>query len=122
MIVVKIYMWPFGDKSKERLLGQAAIDNRGVAREDDPERNIVRGERRYGVRIFKGERFGGPGDDVDVSGKQPKRTVWKEGTVRGHRPRAGRRSRGEWDLVGGALKVLLGNRLDDYTEDDSGAA
>jgi hypothetical protein len=111
MLVVKVCMWPGGDRSKERVMSVAAIDLLGQANADQPDIGVRRGERRYRVRLFKDVEFGGPdatGDLVDV---------WRSGRVRGHLP--GRR--GIWDLIGGALKVILKERLDDYVDGDSEA-
>ena len=111
MIVVKVYMWPHGDQAEERLLTQATIDFQGEAKQDGD--GIVRGERAYRVQLLKETMFNGPreGDEIRpsiVSGEK----VWKGGFVRGHFPGVGKR--GTWDLIGGALKVLLGERLDRY--------
>ena len=104
MIVVKIYLWPGGDQKRESLLSQAAIDCQGVHEET--------GERRYRVRIAKGVQFGGPKD-----GERPENgPLWRSGAVRGHFP--GRR--GEWDLVAGALRQVLGlARLVTYRADQA---
>ncbi|MCI0347116.1 MAG: hypothetical protein L0221_17020, partial [Chloroflexi bacterium] len=91
-----------------RLLSTAALDCIGVAKRDDPVQGVKQGERAYRVRIFKDAQFGGPGLDDDL-GHAP---VWRQGFVRGHIPGVGRR--GTWDLLGGALGVLLKGRLDPY--------
>lgn len=111
MMVVKVYMWPGGDADAEELLCQATFDCQGEATRDAPELGVRQGERGYRVRLLKGPRFGGPGEGAEVRPQYvQKRKVWKEGFVRGHLP--GRR--GEWDLIGGALRVLLGSRLNPY--------
>jgi hypothetical protein len=112
MLVVKVCMWPGGDRARERVVSVAAIDLLGQANEDRPDIGVRKGERRYRVRLFKDVEFGGP----DASGDLPA-TTWRTGRVRGHLP--GRR--GVWDLIGGALKVVLRDRLDDYVEGDSEA-
>ena len=121
MLVVKVYLWPGGRRDREELLSQATIDMQGIAHHDDPALGVKRGERRYRVRLLKGTRFGGLGDDVDVNPHLvSKSKVWREGTVRGHLPGGrGRAARGTWDLIGGALKALLGSRLDPYVNDDT---
>lgn len=116
MMVVKVYMWPGGEQEQEYLLAQSTFVCLGEARRDCPARGILEGERAYDVAVLKGPRFGGPEDGADVrpSAIAP-RQVWREGRVRGHHPRGpGRHSRGEWDLIGGALKVLLGRRIRTY--------
>ncbi len=116
MLVVKVYMWPGGDKTKERLQCQATLDCIGVANHDDDALGVREGERAYRVRLLKGVQFGGPNDDADVRPDLvPASKVWRQGIVRGHRPN-GRPARGAWDIVGGALKVLLGNRLNPYAD------
>ena len=109
MVVVKIYMWPGGDQSRERLLSQASIACIGEASQDQGD--VRRGERAYRVRLFKDTSFRGPRDGEDLA-RLPRSKVWREGTVRGHRPG----QRGAWDLVGGALQVLLGRRLRPYVD------
>ena len=43
------------------------------------------------------------------------RDVWKNLTVTGHTTGLpGHKARGTWDLIGGALKVILGGRLSEY--------
>lgn len=118
MLVVKVYLWPRGDKRRETLLCQATLDLQGQAQHDVPELGVVEGERRYQVQLLKGTQFGGPGAGADVNpGLLKKSAVWKRGMVRGHRPGGrGRAARGVWDLLGGALKVLLGDRLEPYVE------
>lgn len=111
MLVVKVEMWPGGDSTKARVMSVAAIDLLGQANADRPEIGVRKGERRYRVRLFKDTAFGGP----DASGDLTNAPVWRGGRVRGHI--AGRR--GVWDLIGGAIKVLLRDRLDDYVEGDS---
>lgn len=115
MVVVKVCMWPQGDRTKERVLSVAAIDLLGQANEDRPEIGVRKGERRYRVRLFKDTSFHGPDGSKDLPVSE--RALWKHGTVRGHMPGP----RGAWDLVGGALRVLLGSRLDDYVPGESEA-
>lgn len=117
MLVVKVYMWPGGDQDREHLVCQGTLDCQGVAAHDDG--TVKKGERRYRVRLLKGTLFGGPGDGDDVRPDNvPRSKVWKEAMVRGHRPDGrGSAARGVWDLVGGALKVILGRRLSPYVLD-----
>lgn len=103
MLVVKIYMWPDGDWTRERLVSVGTFGLVNVAK------NKV---RTYHVRLLKEPRFGGPTDSAPparISQPHP-RSVWRQGIVTGHRPGP----RGAWDLVGGALRVLLDRRLADY--------
>lgn len=117
MVVVKVYLWPQGDQAQEELLGQATLSCVGEAKRDDPARGVLKGERAYDVQILKAPRYGGPDDGDDVRPSNTKGKVWRSGRVRGHLPRGpGRHSRGEWDLIGGALKVLLGGRLRTYVD------
>ena len=59
--------------------------------------------------------FGGPDGSKPLPASE--RALWKQGTVRGHMPGP----RGAWDLVGGALKVLIGPRLTEYVSGESEA-
>lgn len=120
MMVVKVYMWPGGRQDEERLMAQASFACQGVAKRDDPELGVLRGERAYKVRLMKGLQFRGPKDGADLA-RAPKSWVWKEGLVRGHRPhQRGAKARGVWDLIGGALGVILGKRLDPYADASAG--
>jgi hypothetical protein len=105
MVVVKILMWPGGDRARERVLSIATLSLLGQAAADRPDLGVVRGERAYRVRLFKDTQFGGP-DGLSL----PLAGVWHQGTVRGHLPGP----RGGWDLLGGALRCLLHGRLDAY--------
>ena len=118
MMVVKVYMWPGGDQTREWLMTQATFSLLGRALRDAPELGVVRGERSYRVQLLKDTSFGGPADGKDVRPRQlRKRDVWREILVRGHRPGGkGRAARGVWDLVGGALGVMLGSRIDTIVE------
>lgn len=111
MVVVKLCMWPQGDWTKERVLSIGTIDLLGQANEDRPDIGVRKGERRYRVRLFRDTMFGGPDGSKDLRGEK----VWKQGTVRGHVPG----KRGAWDLIGGALKVLCGDRLWEYVQGES---
>lgn len=104
MFVVKLYMWPLGRHTSERFLGVATFSCIG---------QMPTGERAYNVRLFKAPEYGGPGpNDVERLQAPKQRDVWREGTIRGHFP--GRGKRGTWDLLGGALRSMLGSRLDGY--------
>lgn len=121
MMVVKIYMWPGGDESRERLMAHATFSLLGVAKHD--EGDVKKGERIYLVQLLKDVDFGGPQEGGVIRPDQVrKRDVWRDGIVRGHRPPISP-ARGTWDLIGGALKALLGRRLDPYVktsfEDDT---
>lgn len=108
MVVIKAMMWPGGSPGMEYPLSIATLTCTGHAPET--------GERCYEVRLLKGHRFGGPGPDDVERIRQPKsRDVWRSFVVRGHFPaRRGGQARGLWDLLGGALKVGLGFRLNSY--------
>jgi hypothetical protein len=108
MLVVKVCMWPAGDRTKERVLSVAALDCTGQANADRPDIGVRKGERRYRVRLFKDVEFGGPDGSTDLETAP----VWRAGYVRGHIPGP----RGVWDLVGGALKRILKDRLDPYVD------
>ena len=110
MIVVKIEMWPKGDASKARVLSIATLARIGVAKAAVGVTRV--GERAYTVRLLRDVEFGGPDGSDPVALRAG--TVWREGSVRGHTPGVGQR--GTWDLLGGALKVLLGNRLNQYVD------
>tara|TARA_B100001989_G_scaffold240807_1_gene206193 strand:- start:749 stop:1207 length:459 start_codon:yes stop_codon:yes gene_type:complete len=101
VLLVKIYMVPEGDESRAHLLSQATIDLQGT-REDG---------RWYRARLLKAPRFGGPGEGDPVRPHLvPEAQTFRSGWVGGHNPNI----RGEWDLLGGALRALLGARLDPY--------
>ena len=53
MMVVEVWMWPKGDRSRRYFLGAAAADLQGMAVEDDPERGLKKGERWYRIRALK---------------------------------------------------------------------
>ena len=113
MIVVKVLLWPGGDPSQERVEGIGLIDFQGQARADDPASGVKKGERAYRVRLLKMPQFGGPdGSDQGRVQHPAAHDIWREGYIRGHQPGP----RGAWDLLGGALNVLLGSRLRDYKE------
>lgn len=109
MMVLKLYMWPLGHSDRERFLGAALIDCQGQAVKDLPEQGVRRGERAYRVRLLKMPRFGGPSEE-QLTQTPRKRDIWRTGFVRGHLPG----KRGTWDLIGGALREMLGRRLDPY--------
>ena len=97
MDVVKLCMWPKGSRQGERVLaiGTLACISQNQA-----------GQRTYRVRLYKDTAFGGPDGSGDLHDGQ----IWREGIVGGHVP--GRR--GGWDLLGGALRLMLGPRLNPY--------
>jgi hypothetical protein len=105
MLVLRVEMWPGGDVTKKRTIGLAALALQGVT----PE-----GVRSYVVKLFKAPEFGGPATDEAVLSDP---AVWRQGVVTGHV--AG--PRGTWDLIGGALKVLLSERLNSYKKGEPNA-
>lgn len=114
MVVARIEMWPGGDHKRKFTLAIGTWACLGVAQRDDPAQGVRKGERAYRVRLFKDTSFNGPdGSDPDAIVCPRARDVWKEHLVRGHMPGP----RGVWDLLGGALDVLLGGRLRGYTAD-----
>lgn len=119
MIVVKVFLWPGGYQEGERLISQATIALEGIDESAPDRQRRVRAERWYRVRLLKGVAFGGPKDGANLS-REPRSKVWREGLVFGHSPGGkGAAARGEWDLIGGALKVLLGERLGTYRGEGS---
>lgn len=111
MIVVKVCMWPGGDPAHERVECIGLIDFQAQAKTDDASLGVRQGERAYRVRLLKMPQFGGPdGSDPERLRAPRASDVWREGYVRGHQPGP----RGAWDLLGGALAVLLGSRLGGY--------
>lgn len=86
MIVVKIELWPKGDKSKAQVLGEIEITNDAKGTQD---------LGNYNVKLFKWneERTGRGG-------------IWKQGKVAGFP----RKSRGPYDLLLRALLALVGDR------------
>lgn len=109
-MILKLYMWPRGRSDRERFLGAALIDCLGQAAKELPEQGLREGERAYRVRLLKMPRFGGPSEE-QLTQPPRKRDIWREGFVRGHLPG----KRGTWDLLGGALREMLGGRLKPYT-------
>lgn len=103
MVVVKVFMWPGGDESQERLMSVMTLACKGE----------LKGERRYEVRAFKDAAFlSDPQilEDPAALHRGAREHLWRTEVIRGHFPGP----RGVWDLVGGALKVTLGDRLARY--------
>ena len=98
MMVVLTEMWPEGDGSRRYPLSVATFTCMG--------QSAVPGDRLYRVRLYRDAQFGGP----TAKGPLASASTWRVGLVRGHVP--GRR--GVWDLVGGAISALLGERLTGY--------
>lgn len=82
MIVVRVELWPFGDKTRARHLGTAVIANDGTG---DPQTG------NYWVKLY---------------GKGEKRRLWRE-TVVADFPR---KRLLVWDLLYRALKNVVGER------------
>lgn len=116
MLVVKVEMWPNGDPSKARVLSAATFALEGIQRAAEAGGGVV---RSHAVKILKDADFipggGARFSDSQVYQAPTQRDVWKEGRITGHiTGRQGPHARGTWDLIGGALKVILGHRLDSY--------
>lgn len=114
MVVVKVCLWPGGRADQEQVLSIATLTLLGQAVRDEPSLGVRRGERAYRVLLFKGPEFGGPAEATEdvlrrasVLGRG---AIWKGGGVRGHFPGP----RGAWDLLGGALRGLLVDRIQGY--------
>ncbi len=107
MVVVKVYMWPRGDHEREELLGVGTL----------ALEQVTATGRSYRVTILKLASFieGGAERLADprTIHRPRSKDVWKRGHVRGHNPSY----RGPWDLLGGALRELLGGRLRSYRVD-----
>jgi hypothetical protein len=105
MMVLKLEMWPMGRHEKARCIGIATFSLVGL--------HQATKSRGYDVVLFKAPQFGGPGpDEVERIKARRRKDVWRTGRVAGHTPGVGKR--GTWDLIGGALNVLLGRRLQQY--------
>jgi len=120
MVVIKAFMWPNGDPSKEQFISAATLTCVGRLPEDDPSTGLAANTRLYRLTILKGESFGGPGlEALPTKARSPHHSdVWRKAHVGGHRP--GRR--GLWDVLGGALGSVLGGRLTDYRKLSAGDA
>lgn len=95
MVVIKLVMWPGGDSEKEYPLSIGTLDKVGPG--------------SYRIRLLKDAAFGGP-TEATREKVSDSRNVWKSGFVSGHFPGA----RGAWDLLGGALNAVLGERIVSY--------
>lgn len=109
MVVLRAEVWPQGDATKARSLGIATLALVEV---------MPTGERAYDVRFWKAPTAGGldvgcgelSADVVEAIISPRPTAIWRRGQVRGHWPLR----LGVWDVIGGAAKVLLGDRLTDY--------
>ena len=90
MVVVRIELWPMGDKARARVLGEAALTCTGTS-----------GDGRYGAYRVLLSKFGG-----FASG------IWRAGECSGH----DRVKRGPYDLLYRALGAVLGQRVPDHVE------
>ncbi len=95
MLEVTATMWPLGRQDRAYEMASLWLACQG--------QDQATGERSYKVALGKDKAFKGRPRD-------PQGPVWRRGFIAGHR--AG--PRGVWDLVGGALGVLLGSRLHGY--------
>lgn len=100
-MVVKAYMWPGGNPDREYFMGAATFALEEI--ESD-------GKRAYKVTLLKNPNFGGPVESELAEHYDNPRKIWRQGRIRGH----AYPQRGAWDLIGGALREMLGSRLRDY--------
>ena len=87
MIVIKIEMWPCGDSTQARLLGEGRICNVGGTAQ----------QGNYSVNLLKSPEYAKEGNIVKS---------WRKGTVTGF-PRL---KLGPWDLLLRGLVSAIGNR------------
>lgn len=89
MIVIRVELWPCGDRSRAQDLGEARITNTAPTLFGD------RSLGDYRVELLKGARYSRrPGE------------IWRWCTVRAFP----RRALGPWDLLHRALGQMLGGR------------
>lgn len=87
MLVVRVYIWPFGDRSRERLLQEATVVNVG----GDGERGD------YDVALSE------PGSGFAPDAKAPgEKSVWRRAKVKRHD-----RTLSPAHLIAKALKAAL---------------
>lgn len=109
MMVVKVEIWPGGDHTRARTTAVATWGHRGV---NDA------GQHCYDVTILKNLEYGGPAlpvtdlrpETVEAIKNPVAATVFKQACIGGHR----RGERGAWDLIGGSLGAILGDRVLPY--------
>lgn len=89
MIVIRVEMWPGGDKSKRRLMALGVITNLGTAS------SRARGD--YSVILSRVSR-------TATNSDQTRKMIWKRGRVLGFK----RDAFSVWYLLGTALYTLLG--------------
>lgn len=87
MIVIKIELWPLGDKTKAQILGEIEITNDGAGTRDTGN---------YNVKLFKWNNK----DRTKRGG------IWRQGKVAGFP----RKRLGPYDLLLRALLALVGKR------------
>ena len=87
MIHITIEMWPGGDKTKSKLLGEGYITNQGGTRE----------VASYYVQLLKSPEYAKPGNEGQL---------WKDGNVSGFP----RQRLGPWDLLLRSLLASVGYR------------
>lgn len=112
MVVVKLYMWPEGDPTREHFIAAGTLDLLGIVAERDDATDLPPRSRFYRFRAFKGVHFGGPTMEAirAARGQLPSRDVWRQCFIGGHLPH----SRGVWDVLGGAIRECLSQRLAPY--------
>lgn len=102
MIYIRVEMWPMGDKSKARLLGEATIANVGGDGESG----------NYQTRLLKSPEYAAEGNAIDLKSgdydlvRIPANMIWKTGAV----VKFPRKRLGPWDLLFRALRGTVGGR------------
>ena len=92
MIVVRVELWPLGNKERSRHLGTAVIANDGTGTRDRGNYHVLLG------------KFGEQDPERLL---RVKSAAWRRGRVEGF-PRI---VQGPWDLLGRALAGTLGARM-----------
>lgn len=93
MIYVRMEMWPRGDRTRARLLGEGTITNAGG---NEAFAN-------YDCVLLKSPEYSKtPGDPAKPTAK----TTWKRTSIKGF-PRS---RLGPWDLLFRCLRMAIGNR------------
>lgn len=98
MLYIRVELWPRGDRSRSKVLGEAVIANvGGTATVGNYAANL---SRRGGFKARKE-------DDGTFRVTLPRSSsIWKQTTVEGFK----RRRFGPWDLLYRVLKSVVGDR------------